>query len=237
MWFIHSHSMAKFEQIAIGIMDEKKAHISVSFRFFLFKWLGGLRTHQTPNQFPLIVACVCVRIQSATYANSLFQTFRERKKKSIQWSLNVCSRVFSSRFYFFQMYAANVTVAVICLKSVFPLDAIDFNMRLLAHSHGSESKAAILIEGKWKNWRSKKKIRTENTMNGNDSVMLLTAFCAHTWNDSFAEQISQPQPPTASADLVIEHEREVHRNQFRAKFVGRWTWNGIRFVQIVYFHA
>lgn len=150
-WFVYS-IVEFWKQIAIEIDGKKKAHFCfVSFRCIIIsflKWLSGHR--RTPHAKSISTRHglrVLAHAPSTTCANSLFQkTFCNEKKKikktaSIQRSLNVytpqltssfflfCFRCFSFLFsHSFEMCAAAAaSAAVICLTSVFPLDAIDFN--------------------------------------------------------------------------------------------------------------
>lgn len=144
------------------------------------------------------------------------------------------------------MCAATAVAAVICLTSVFPLDAIDFN-KLHAHTRtrariciGSESKAIALIWGKRESSGGKEKNRIENTMNGNDSVMLLTSFGTHAIsrrhshshthtdnNDSFHSDVAAPGIVAgAAAANVINSSLNVNmRTKFREKPIqSKFRW-------------
>lgn len=175
-------------------------------RFVFIQMTRRVAEREINFQKPWLLYVRCTfyaHIQSTTYANSLFQTLKE-KKKTYSLVTQSSADFFFRCFSFLFAFVRNLCGGCCCYLSDIGIPVRGYWFQKITcvhlHSHESKSKAAILIGGKWKS----RKNRTENTMNGNHSVMLLTSFCtqcahihSHSQNDFF-KTISLSPPKSAS---------------------------------------
>lgn len=211
IWF----ELLEFEQIAIEMNGEKKAHFYFVFRFHSNDSTAN-QTHQTQNQFPMVMIMTCVRVSVSAHNPplTLIHCFR-RSKKKIYSMVTQCLQLlffslFSSLRICWTIYAVAAVgaavAAVICLTSAFPLDGYWFQWITYAHSysqsHRSCSEAAILIGAKWKS--RKKKSHRE-------------------YNEAFPSSCWPPFWPTSAQSASL---RSNVQNEIRVISIGRvGRWN------------